>query len=160
MFINCKGTLIDLNTPKIMGILNITPDSFYDVGKYKSDTDFLKQTEKMLSQGATFIDVGAASSKPNAAIVSENEELQRIVPIIDLIIKNFPEIYLSIDTYRSKIAQTCIENGAAIINDISAGSLDDQMIETVTKLHVPYIMMHMKGTPQTMKNLANYENVI
>lgn len=142
-----------------MGILNITPDSFYDGGKYKSDADFLKQTEKMLFEGATFIDVGAASSKPNVTVISEDEELHRIVPVIDLIIKNFPSTNISIDTYRSKIAQICVENGAAIINDISAGNFDNKMMETVAKFRVPYIMMHMKGTPQTMQGLANYENI-
>ena len=143
-----------------MGILNITPDSFYDGGKYKSDAEFLKQTEKMLLEGAAFIDVGAASSKPNATEISEDDELHRIVPIVDLILKNFPETYISIDTYRSKIAQTCVENGASVINDISAGTLDAQMMQTAAKLQVPYIMMHMKGTPQTMQSLANYENII
>lgn len=160
MTINCKGTLIDLSIPRVMGILNITPDSFYDGGKYKSDADFLNQTEKMLTDGATFIDVGAASSKPSAQIVSEEQELQRITPVITAILKYFPNILLSIDTYRSQVARSSIENGAAIINDISAGALDANMMQTVAKLNVPYIIMHMRGTPQTMQSLTDYENII
>ena len=160
MTINCKGQLIDLSTPKVMGILNCTPDSFFDGGKYKSEKDILNQVEKMLEDGATFIDIGAYSSKPNAAFVSDNEEENRLLPIIDLVLKNFPQTIISVDTFRSEIARKSIENGAALINDISAGNLDSQMISTVAKLHVPYIMMHMKGTPQTMQSLAQYENIV
>ena len=160
MTINCNGKLIDLSTPKVMGILNCTPDSFYDGGKFKSDSAFLNQVEKMLFDGATFIDVGAYSSKPNAAFVSEEEELNRLLPVIDLILKAFPQTLLSVDTFRSQIAKKAIENGAALINDISAGKLDDAMLETVAKLQVPYIMMHMKGTPQTMQSLTQYDNLV
>ena len=120
MTINCKGELVDLSSPKVMGILNITPDSFFDGGKYKSDADFLNHTEKMLSEGATFIDVGAYSSRPNAVFVSEEEEITRLLPIIELIITKFPEAVLSIDTFRAAVAKVAIESGAAIINDISA----------------------------------------
>lgn len=160
MTINCKGNLIDLSVPKVMGILNCTPDSFFDGGKYKSESDILQQVEKMLEEGATFIDIGAYSSKPGADFVSEDEELQRLLPIIDLVLKHFPETLLSIDTFRSNVAQNAIENGAAIVNDISAGMLDENMLETVAKLQVPYVMMHMKGNPQTMQSLANYEDVV
>ena len=160
MTLNCKGNLIDLTIPKVMGILNCTPDSFYDGGNYKSDLEFLSQTEKMLLEGATFIDVGAYSSKPNANFVSEKEEISRILPVINLILKEFPQTILSIDTFRSKVAKIAIENGAALINDISAGNLDVEMIETIAKLQVPYIMMHMKGTPQTMQTLTNYDDII
>ena len=160
MTINCKGTLIDLTTPKIMGILNITPDSFYDGGKYQNEKSILIQVEKMLNEGTTFIDVGAYSSRPGAKHVSEEDELKRIVPIVELILKNFSEIYLSIDTFRCKIAEECINSGAAIINDISAGKLDKNMIPTIGKLSVPYIMMHMKGNPQTMQSQTHYENLI
>jgi len=159
MTINCNGKLIDLATPKVMGILNCTPDSFYDGGKYKSESQFLSQVEKMLSDGATFVDVGAYSSKPNAEFVSEEEELNRLLPVIELVLKSFPDTIISVDTFRSKIAQSAIENGAAIINDISAGNLDEEMLETVAKLQVPYIMMHMKGTPQTMQTLTQYDNI-
>lgn len=157
--INCKGNLIDLSQPKVMGILNITPNSFYDGGKYKDEIQVLSQVEKMLNEGATFIDVGAYSSKPNAEFVSEEEELNRLLPIIDLLLKKIPDILLSVDTFRSQVAKNAIENGVAIINDISAGKLDEKMIETVAKLQVPYIMMHMKGNPQTMQSLTNYDDV-
>lgn len=159
MTINCKGQLIDLSTPKVMGILNITPDSFYDGGKHKNETDILNHVETMLNQGATFIDVGAYSSRPNAAFVSETEELQRITPIIDLILKSFPNTLISVDTFRSAVAKQAIESGAAVINDISAGLLDKNMLPTVADLHVPYIMMHMRGTPQTMQQFTKYDNL-
>ncbi|HIB36399.1 dihydropteroate synthase [Mesonia sp.] len=160
MNINCKGQLLDLTTPKVMGILNLTPDSFYDGGKYSTPKTVIEQTEKMLKEGATFIDVGAYSSRPDAQHITEEEELSRIVPIIELLVKEFPEILLSIDTFRSKVAQETVNAGAAIINDISGGSLDKQMFETAAKLQVPYILMHMKGTPQTMKKENNYEHML
>lgn len=159
MTINCKGTLLDLNSPKVMGILNITPDSFYDGGMYKDEISILNQTEKMLVDGATFIDVGAYSSRPGAAEVSEEEELKRIVPVIELLIKKFPDIIISVDTFRSKVAKETISLGAAIINDISGGNLDSKMYETIAKLEVPYILMHMAGTPKTMQNNPTYEDV-
>ena len=142
-----------------MGILNITPDSFYDGGKYKNETDILFQTEKMLNEGATFIDVGAYSSRPGAAHISEKEELKRILPVIDLLVKYFPEIIISVDTFRSEIAKKTIENGAAIINDISGGKMDEKMFQTVAELQVPYILMHMLGTPQNMQQNPVYEDV-
>ena len=160
MTINCKGNLIDLTLPKVMGILNITPNSFFDGGKYADDNSVLQQVEKMLVDGATFIDIGAYSSKPNAEFVSENEEVRRLLPVIDLILKHFPETLISIDTFRATVAKKAIENGACIINDISAGSLDENMMQTVAKLQVPYIMMHMKGNPQTMQSLSQYENIV
>ena len=160
MTINCKGQLIDISTPKVMGILNLTPDSFYDGGRYKSEIDILSNVENMLKEGATFIDVGAYSSRPNAEHISEEEELKRIVPIVELLLKTFPEILLSIDTFRSRVAKTCIESGASMINDISAGKLDESMLQTVAKLNVPYIMMHMRGTPQSMKKLTHYDNLV
>ncbi len=159
MTINCKGKLIDISSPKVMGILNITPDSFFDGGKYKNEADILFQTEKMLLEGATFIDVGAYSSRPGAAHISENEELNRILPVIDLLVKNFPEIILSVDTFRSEIAKKSIQNGAAIINDISGGKMDKNMFQTVAELQVPYILMHMLGTPQNMQQNPVYEDV-
>lgn len=160
MTINCKGQLIDLSTPKVMGILNVTPNSFFDGGKYKNESEIRSQVEKILNEGATFIDIGAYSSKPNADFVSEAEELERIVPIVNLILEHFPETLISIDTFRSEVAKACIENGAAIINDISAGNLDDKMLETIAKYNVPYMMMHMRGTPQTMQSMTNYENIV
>ena len=160
MTINCKGQIIDLSTPKIMGILNITPNSFYDGGKYSSKNNAILQVEKMLKEGATFIDIGAYSSKPNAEFVSEEEELIRIIPIVKYILKEFPETLLSIDTFRSSVAQECINNGAALINDISAGSLDEKMMEVIASNNIPYIMMHLRGTPQTMQSQTNYEHLI
>ena len=160
MTINCKGQLIDLTTPKVMGILNVTPNSFYDGGMYKSNSEMLTKVGKMLSEGATFIDVGAYSSKPSAEYVSEEEELQRIIPIINLILEYYPEALLSVDTFRSEVAKVCIQNGAAIINDISAGNLDDKMLETIAKYNVPYIMMHMRGTPETMQKMTTYDDIV
>lgn len=160
MTINCKGTLIDLTAPKVMGILNLTPDSFYDGGNYKDKQNILRQVEKMFSEGATFIDMGAYSSRPGAEHVPEDEELKRLLPIVELILKNFPETLISIDTFRSKIASECLQRGAAMINDISAGNLDTTMLATVAKYQVPYIMMHLKGTPQSMQKKAVYDDLI
>lgn len=143
-----------------MGILNCTPDSFFDGGKYKDETTLLKQVEKMLTDGAAFIDLGAYSSKPNAEFVSEDEELQRAVPVVELLMKHFPDVLISIDTFRAKVAAACIESGAAMINDIAAGLLDEAMIPTVGKYKVPYIMMHMRGTPQTMVTLTQYDDIV
>lgn len=157
--IHCKGQLISLETPKVMGILNVTPDSFYDGGTYKDETVILAQAEKMLSDGATFIDIGAYSSRPNAPEVSETEEKERLLPIVELILKQFPKTLISIDTFRSEVAKEAIEIGAALINDISAGNLDPKMMETVGKLGVPYIMMHIQGTPKTMQNQPMYNDV-
>lgn len=160
MTIRCKGQLIDLSTPKVMGILNITPNSFFDGVKYKTENEILKQVEKMLTDGATFIDIGAYSSKPGADSVSEVEELNRILPVVKSISAHFPDTILSIDTFRSELAKICIENGAALINDISAGNLDDKMLEVIAKYKVPYIMMHMRGTPQTMQIMTDYDNIV
>ena len=160
MTINCKGQLIDLSQPKVMGILNITPNSFFDGGRYSSEEEVIAKVEKMLAEGATFIDIGAYSSKPSAEYVSEEEELNRIVPVVQLLVKHFPEILISIDTFRSEVARVCIENGAAMINDISAGNLDDKMLEIIAQYNVPYIMMHMRGTPQTMQSMTEYEDVV
>lgn len=160
MTINCKGQLIDLSSPKVMGILNITPDSFYDGNYYNTEKEILKHVEKMLTEGATFIDLGAYSSRPKAEHISEDEELKRIIPIIELILKQFPESLLSIDTFRSNVAKQCIDAGACMINDISAGQLDSNMMKTVANLNVPYIMMHMKGTPQNMQKQTDYDDLV
>jgi dihydropteroate synthase len=142
-----------------MGILNVTPNSFYDGGKHFDERSILNQVGKMLAEGATFIDIGAYSSKPSAEFVSENEETERLVPALKLVLKHFPEALISVDTYRASVAKAGIENGACIINDISAGSLDGKMMQTIAGLQVPYIMMHMKGNPQTMQSLTQYENI-
>lgn len=159
MTINCKGQLINLEVPKVMGILNITSNSFYDGGKFADEKEILRHVSKMLSEGANFIDVGAYSSKPGAEFVSETEELQKMLPVVSSILKEFPDVLLSIDTFRSSVAKACIESGAAIINDISAGNLDTNMLETVGHLKVPYIMMHMRGNPQTMQTLTDYKDI-
>ena len=160
MTINCKGNLIDLSQPKVMGILNVTPDSFSDGGKFIETSQILQQVEKMLKEGATFIDVGGYSSRPDAKNIPEDEETQRVLPVIELLLKKFPEILLSVDTFRSKVAQKSIEAGAAMVNDISAGNLDQEMLKTVANLQVPYIMMHMRGTPQTMKTQNEYKDLL
>ena len=160
MLINCKGELIDLSIPKVMGILNVTPNSFFDGGRYKNEDEIISQVAKMLSEGASFIDIGAYSSKPSAEFVSEQEEIDRIVPAIELILKHFPKALLSIDTFRAEVAKASIESGAAIINDIAAGELDDKMFDVIAKYNVPYIMMHMRGNPQTMQSMTEYEDIV
>jgi dihydropteroate synthase len=160
MTINCKGKLIDLSTPKIMGILNVTPDSFYDGGNYKNAMAIMSQVKTMTSQGATFIDVGGYSSRPDADDVSVDEELQRVIPIIEMILNECPDTLISVDTFRSQVAQQAIKAGACLVNDISAGHLDEEMLKTIANLNVPYIMMHMRGNPKTMKSLTNYEDLV
>ena len=160
MNISCKGKLIDLTTPKIMGILNLTPDSFYDGGLYNNTDRALAQTEKMLLEGATFIDVGGASSKPGAVEVSADEELARVLPVIEKIHIKFPDTLISIDTYRSDVAQQAVAAGAAMVNDISAGNLDAKMLKTVGALGVPFVAMHMQGKPQNMQDKPSYDNIL
>ncbi|WP_113637716.1 dihydropteroate synthase [Nubsella zeaxanthinifaciens] len=157
--LNCKGKLIDLSQPAVMAILNITPDSFYSASRAGSVEQALRHTESFLEHGAKFIDVGAYSSRPGAADVNEAEEITRLVPIVSAINKTFPEAIISVDTFRAKVAEEGINSGAHIINDIAAGNLDEKMFETVARLRVPYIMMHMQGTPQTMQQNPTYENV-
>ena len=160
MTINCAGKLVDLSTPKIMGILNVTPDSFYDGGVHNSEKKILDHVEKMLNDGAIFIDIGAYSSRPNAINIDEDEELNRVVPALELVNKKFPEAIISIDTFRSKVAETCLNSGASIINDISAGEMDEKMMKIVGKYNVPYVMMHMKGNPQNMIRKTNYDDML
>lgn len=157
--INCKGKLIDLSTPKIMGILNVTPDSFYDGGEHNKTETALQKAAQMMQEGAHFIDIGGYSSRPDATDISVKEETQRVVPVIEALVDAFPDILISIDTFRASVAYSAIKAGAAFVNDISAGLLDDQMLQTVASLGVPYCMMHMRGTPQTMKSLTVYKNV-
>ncbi len=157
--LNCKGKLLDLTIPKVMGILNITPDSFYDGGKTTTEKEILVQAEKMLVEGATFLDIGGYSSRPNADDIPETEELKRVIPAIETILKSFPNALISIDTFRSNVAKMAVESGAAIVNDISGGDLDPNMFTTVAKLRVPYILMHMRGNPKTMATLTDYDEV-
>ena len=160
MTLNCNGQLIDLNTPKLMGILNVTPDSFYDGGRFKDEKSILTQVEKLLREGATFIDIGAYSSRPGADFVSKEEELKRLIPIVTSVIRNFPKSLISIDSFRSGVIKTAVEAGAAMANDISGGQQDPLMFETIGALGVPYILMHMRGTPKTMQQMTAYSDVV
>lgn len=157
--LNVRGTLLDLSKPRIMGILNLTPDSFYDGGRNNNLNDALKKTEQILSEGADIIDIGAYSSRPGAEHISEETESERLIPVLRAIVSEFPDAILSIDTFRSGIARMAVNEGAAMINDISAGSMDSEMFQTIANLGVPYIIMHMKGTPQTMASQNDYENI-
>ncbi len=158
--ININGNLLNLNTPIIMGILNTTPDSFFDGGNYNSLDKALKKVEKDLEHGATIIDIGGYSSKPNGNEVSLEEEIERTIPYIEGIIKRFPNVNLSIDTFRGKVASLALEAGAGMINDISAWNIDPEMIKVVSEYKVPYVLMHMKGNPKTMQDQPHYENLI
>ncbi len=157
---NCRGKVLNLNIPVVMGVLNITPDSFYDGGRYTNRDAWLGQTEKMLKQGASIIDIGAVSTRPGAEKISEDKEIKRLMPVLSIIKKEFPEAIISIDTYRASVAEITIKNGANIINDISGGTFDKKMFETINRLKVPYIMMHIKGTPQNMQVNPYYEDVV
>jgi dihydropteroate synthase len=143
-----------------MGIVNITPDSFFEGSRFTTEGEILAQTEKMLSEGAAFIDVGGYSSRPGAEDISVDEELVRVVSAVKAISKGFPSAVISVDTFRSEVARQAVQEGAAVINDISAGELDKEMFTTVAALNVPYIIMHMRGTPQTMKSLTEYKKLI
>lgn len=160
-YINIKGKLLDLHTPIVMGILNITPDSFYAGSRNSTLTDAIEQAEKIISEGGTIIDVGGQSTFPTSTMLSADEELKRITPIVKEIRGKFPQAIISIDTFYSRVAQVAVEElGADLINDISGGQIDDNMFETIAKLNVPYILMHMRGTPQTMQQHTNYDNFI
>lgn len=158
--LNVRGNLLDLSQPRIMGILNVTPDSFFDGGQYLSTDAVVAQAEKMLLAGATFIDVGGYSTRPGAEVVTIEEEIKRVVPAIRRIMKVFPQALLSIDTFRSEVAKAAIAEGACIINDVSGGEADAQMFATAGALKVPYILMHMRGTPQTMNQQTDYQNIL
>lgn len=158
--INLNGKLYSLKEPLIVGILNITPDSFFDGGKYLETGEILKRAELMVSEGVDIIDIGGQSTKPGATTIGEKDELKRVLPVIDLLQKNFSQIPLSIDTYYSEVAQQAVGNGVAMVNDISAGSLDARMFETVAQLKVPYVLMHMQGEPSNMQQKPTYNNAV
>ena len=160
MTINIGGNIMNFNKPKIMGILNVTPDSFYDGGVFNSEKKVLNQVHTMIDEGVDIIDIGGYSSKPGAENISLDIELKRVIPYIEIIKKNFEDIPVSIDTFRSKVAKEAVNNGAEIINDISSGDLDQNMFETVSELKVPYIMMHMKGKPTNMQVNPVYKNLV
>ncbi len=157
--INCKGQLIDLQKPRVMGIINTTPNSFYKGSRFQEKDAVLTQVEQFLQEGADFIDIGGHSTKPGAEWVPEAEERNRTIPFIEAILERFPDTFISIDTFRSTIAEESVQAGAAIINDVSGGNLDDTMFETVARLQVPYILMHMQGNPQTMQQNPTYDDV-
>ncbi|WP_340203075.1 dihydropteroate synthase [Ascidiimonas sp. W6] len=160
MNINCKGTLIDLTEPKVMGILNVTPDSFFDGGRFQDEKAILKQVKLLIEEGANFIDIGGYSSRPGAPDISEKEELQRVLPVFEMLSVEFPDVLLSIDTFRSEIAGACIDAGAAIVNDITAGKVDENIFSVVAEKNTPYVMMHMQGNPKTMQQQPNYDNIV
>ena len=158
--INFKGNLISLDHPIVMSILNTTPDSFFDGGKYNSIDKALKKVELDLKMGASIIDIGGYSSKPNGSEVSIEEEIKRTIPYIEKIVASFPDVKISIDTFRGKVASLALDAGAGMINDISAWNMDDKMLEIIKKHKMPYVLMHMKGTPKTMQRNPNYTNLI
>ncbi len=159
--LNFRGKLISLAEPKIMGIVNVTPDSFYVDSRKPSKNEAIAQAGKLLNEGADILDIGAYSSRPGAEEISENEELQRLEPVIEQIKTNYPDAIISVDTFRSVVARKMLNSYAVhMINDISAGNLDPEMIHVIAENHVPYVMMHMRGTPRTMQKHANYKNVV
>ena len=158
--INIKGSLLDLSTPKVMGILNVTPDSFYENSRISKEEDIISQVETMIADGMDIVDVGGYSSRPGAKNISEVEEIERVVPVIKIISARFPNLPISIDTFRAKVAEASIKVGAGIINDISAGEMDKAMFEFVSEVNVPYVAMHMKGNPQNMQSKPKYDDVI
>lgn len=158
--LNIQGKPWVLDTPKVMGILNVTPDSFYDGGRFNMEDAMLRQVEKLLQEGAAIIDIGGYSTRPGAPETSEEEETFRVVESIDSILKRFPDTLISVDTFRSNVARRAVESGAVIINDVSGGTLDDKMFETVAAAKVPYILMHMRGNPSNMQTLVDYDNLL
>ena len=157
--LNCKGRLLVIDKPLVMGIINATPDSFFGGSRFNGVDEIVAKAEKMLNDGADIIDIGGQSTRPGSELIPADEEIERVVPAIKTIAKKFPKAFISIDTFYSKVAIAAVDAGASIINDISAGSMDNKMIETVAELKVPYVLMHMKGTPQTMQQNTTYENV-
>ncbi len=156
----CRGKIINLSSPLVMGILNITPDSFFDGGKYADLSSMLSHAEQMLTEGAQIIDVGAASTRPGADLIIPEEETGRLLPGLKALVKEFPETIFSVDTYNALTAEAAIEHGAHMINDISAGAFDKNMFSTIARLQVPYIIMHIKGTPLTMQKNPRYDDVL
>ena len=157
---HAQGKQYEFKEPIVMGILNATPDSFYNKGRNNSLPQLLEQAHKMVMEGAAILDIGGMSSRPNATLISEQEEMDRIQPIIDILVKELPSILLSIDTFRSRIAANAIQAGVHWINDISGGEMDDDMLETIAKYKAPYVCMHMQGTPQTMQVFPTYQNIV
>ncbi len=158
--LNVGGSLLSLHTPIVMGILNATPDSFFAQSRVQNEEAILQRAQTMIAEGAAILDLGGYSTRPNAPEVSEQEELQRVIWVVELLKSNFPQVPISIDTFRASVAQSAVAKGATIINDISGGQMDDKMFETIAQLQLPYILTHTRGTPQNMMQLTNYENFI
>jgi dihydropteroate synthase len=158
--LNLNGHVLVLDRPKIMAIINVTPDSFYAGSRFESEIEILKQAEKVLSEGASIIDIGGYSSRPKAKDIQLDEEKARVGSAIKVIVKNFPNALISVDTFRSEIARIAVDAGAGMVNDVSGGNLDPKMFQTISKLRVPYVLMHMRGNPQTMTSQTNYENLV
>lgn len=158
--LNCKGRLLTLEHAQVMGILNLTPDSFYSESRIRSSSDLLKAAEVMLKQGASILDIGGQSTRPGAQRVSAQEEFKRVIPAIELLSKYFPDSFLSIDTFYGSVAEGAIQAGASIINDVSAGQIDESILDVAARMQVPYVLMHMQGEPQTMQNHPQYRNVV
>jgi dihydropteroate synthase len=158
--VNCKGKLVDLSVPKVMGILNITPDSFFEGSRATNLDVVLEKAQKMLAEGATFLDLGGHSTRPNSPAVSAQEEADRVLPAIDYLVKNIPQVLISVDTFRASIAKAAVEAGACMINDVSGGLMDTEMYTTVAQLQVPYVLMHMRGTIASMMEHTEYENPV
>ena len=158
--INCRGQLVDLSKPVIMGILNVTPDSFYDGGKFTEEKAIFEQVAKMIEEGATIIDIGGQSTRPGAKPLSVRQEEQRVVPLVAKLMHKFPDLLLSIDTFRAAVARKAIQEGASIVNDVSGGDLDPEMFNVIAREEVPYILMHMQGIPETMQDHPTYNNVV
>ena len=157
--LNCKGRLLVIEKPLVMGIINATPDSFFGGSRFNGVDEIVTTAENMLNDGADIIDIGGQSTRPGSELISVDEEIERIVPAIKAIANKLPNAFISIDTFYSTVAMAAVDAGATIVNDISAGSMDNKMIKTVAELKVPYVLMHMKGTPQTMQQNTTYENV-
>lgn len=158
--LNCKGRLHSFNAPIVMGIVNITPDSFYSSSRLQQEAALLTRVEQMLNEGAQMIDIGGQSTRPGSERVTQDEELKRIVPSIEAIVKRFPEAFISIDTYYAAVARAAVERGACLVNDVSAGSIDEALLPTIAELKVPYVLMHMKGTLDHLQIPPPYENLI
>lgn len=158
--INCNGNLVSLEKPLIMGVLNVNPDSFYAESRIAVKSSYLEQIEKMILEGMDFLDLGAYSSRPGADFVSPEQEKERLLSVLPNILKVFPELKISVDTFRSEIARIAHDNGAVMINDISGGEMDSEMFKTIAELKVSYIMMHMRGNPQTMQSMTEYDNIL
>jgi dihydropteroate synthase len=158
--LNLRGNLVSLETPAVMGIVNVTPDSFYSASRKSEEFELIESAGQMLEEGALILDIGGYSSRPGAADITVSEERERVTKAISIIIREFPEVYISIDTFRSEVATAAVDSGACIINDISGGNLDSQMFDTVARLNIPYVMMHMKGTPQNMVQQSAYNQLL